>query len=136
MHLELIKNPDETQIAAYKIARVIYAETVAASLHVVEALASMISNASASTGRDVMDIISDKNMFESLNADSARHRLLKIDAQDRGFQMCLRVTKRMLRGGVTDCCHGATRFHRADLMPQWAVARGYIADIDGLLFYL
>ena len=44
MQLTLIKNPDETKGLAYKIARVVYAETQAASLRVVEALTSMIQN--------------------------------------------------------------------------------------------
>jgi len=26
-------------------------------------------------------------------------------------------------------------FHHANTMPDWAVARGYVADIDNLLFY-
>ncbi len=134
--LKLIKNPNESNILLYKIARVVYAETCAASLRVVEALTAMIENYARISGRDFLDIISDENIFESINRTSARHEYLTIDAQNRGFKMCLRVVERMLHGNLEDMCCGATKFHRADLMPNWAISRGYIADIDGLLFYL
>ena len=136
MQLELIRNPDESQIAVYKVARVIYAETGASSLPVVEALASMIANLSAKSGRSVCDIAGDDEIFESLKSNSVRHEYLCADAAARGMQMCVRVARRMMRGGIPDTCRGATMFHRADTMPEWAVSRGYIADIDGLLFYL
>lgn len=136
MQFEVIKNPDETQIAVYKVARVIYAETGASSLAVVEALASMIANRAARNNCDVADVISDDMLFECLNPDSNRHACLAVDVADRGFQMCLRVAGRMMRGALGDRCCGATCFHRAELMPEWATARGYIVDTDGLLFYL
>ena len=44
MQLDIIHNPDESQIAIYKAARVIYAETYPSSLPAVEAIASMIKN--------------------------------------------------------------------------------------------
>ena len=44
MQLVLIKNPDDTQIVAYKLARIVFAETGATSLQIVEAFASMIYN--------------------------------------------------------------------------------------------
>lgn len=136
MHLRLIKNPDESKKIVYDIARIVYAETYAASLQVVEALVSMIKNICTTSGQDFASIISDSDMFESLKENSCRHNLLKVDVQNRGFQMCLRVVKRMLNDDLPDSCYGATKFHRANEMPSWAVARGYIADIDGLLFYL
>ena len=136
MQLALIKNPDESKKIVYTIARIIYAETHAVSLHVVEALASMIKNFHVSSGLDFKEIVSDKDIFESLNENSENNDLLSIDANDRKFQMCLRVVSRMLQNSLPDSCCGATRFHRADRMPSWAVSRGYIADIDGLLFYL
>lgn len=136
MHLELISNPDTTRIGAYKIARVIYAQTGATSLPLVEAMASMIANIATRSGRDIDDIISDADIFDCVNPKSPRHELLQIDAANRGFQMCLRVAGRMLRGGLRDACNGATRFHPANEMPEWATARGYIADVDGFLFYV
>lgn len=136
MQLTLIKNTDESKIIPYRIARIIYAETHASSLAVVEALASMIANLRESSGRPLENIIEDKDVFESLNDDSPRHGDLLADSAGRGFQMCLRVAQRMLGGGLPDCCCGATKFHRIELLPDWAVARGYIAEIGGLLFYL
>ena len=136
MQLTLIRNTDSEMSTAYRIARVVYAETLAASLRVVEALTSMIYNVAKFTGHDFMEIIGDCRMFESLNANSARHKYLYADSQTRDFQMCVRVAKRMLKGNLADACCGAVRFHRAEYLPDWAVARGYIADIDGLLFYL
>ncbi len=136
MHLKLIKNPDESKKIIYDISRVIYAETHATSLLVVEAMASMIKNISISSKKDFKDIISDESLFDSLKENSRNHQYLKIDSQNRAFQMCMRVVKRMLNGDLADCCFGATKFHHSDEMPDWAVARGYIADIDGLLFYL
>lgn len=128
MQLTLIKNPDENLGAAYKIARAVYAETNASSLPVVEALTSMIQNAARAYGCACADIVRDKDSFHAPVPDVA--------ASNRGFKMCVRVAQRMLNGALPDCCRGATRFHHADVMPGWATSRGYIADVDGLLFYL
>ena len=136
MNLRLIKNPDETKKLSYQIARVVYAETSASSLPAVEALVSMINNASRATGKSIAQIISDTDMFESLNKTSVRHGMLSVPPTSRGFQMCLRVVGRMLSGGLADMCRGATRFHHGDTIPDWARARGYILDVDELLFYL
>ncbi len=135
MQLELIRNPDESQTTVYKVARVIYAETYMPTLASVEALASMIKNIVKQSNRDVDDIICDSDLFNTIKSDSPRHKYINVDANNRAFQMCVRVVKRMIYGNLPDTCFGATRFHRADEMPEWAVARGYIADIDGLLFY-
>ena len=137
MQLEIIHNPDESQVVLYKTARVIYAETYPSSLPAVEAIASMIRNIMIQTKRDLVDVISDETIFDSLNANSSRHKYIDVDIKNnRAFQMCLRVVGRMLHGNLLDTCFGATRFHHANEMPDWARARGYIADIDGLLFYL
>ncbi len=136
MQLSLIKKSDETKAVAYAIARLVYAETRASSLPAVEALTSMINNISVSAGKNFTEIISDSDMFESLNKDSDHHKYLSTDVSNRGFQMCVRVVNRMLHGALPDSCCGATKFHRVNRLPDWAVARGYIADIDGLLFYL
>lgn len=56
MHLTLIKNPDESKIIVYKIARVVYAETNASSLAAVESLVSMISNLCVTSKRELADI--------------------------------------------------------------------------------
>jgi len=135
MQLAVINNPDESQIVIYKIARVIYAETYIPTLPAVEALASMIKNIIKQSGRTAKDIVNDVDIFESLNPESKRNKYLSVDANDKALQMCVRVVKRMMHDALPDCCFGATRFHRTDKMPDWAIARGYIADIDGLLFY-
>jgi hypothetical protein len=136
MHLTLIKNPDESKIISYKITRVVYAETNASSLSAVEAMVSMIANICMTSKQELIDIIQNKDIFESLNDDFNRHKDLLVDATDRVFQMCLRVVQRMLNGDLCDKCCGATKFHRGELLPDWAVSRGYIAEIDDLLFYL
>lgn len=136
MHFKLINNPDESQGPVYQIARVIFAETGASSLAAVEALASMISNRCTALNQSPYAIAGDTEIFESLKPSSCRHALLTQDVSTRGFQMCLRVVNRMLRGRLPDACNGAIRFHRCDKMPEWAIARGYIADVDGMLFYL
>ena len=135
MQLEIIHNPDESQMDIYKIARVIYAETYMPTLPAVEALASMIQNITNLSDCTAGDVVCDMNIFDSLKNDSPRHKYLSVDANNRAFQMCVRVVKRMMHGNLIDTCFGATRFHRADEMPSWAVARGYVADVDGLLFY-
>lgn len=136
MRLALIKNTDEKQTQAYKIARVVYAHTGGASLPLVEAMTSMIQNAALARQCRPVDIASDASVFDALRDGGRNHELMQVCAADRGFQMCLRVVQKMLRGNLSDCCHGATRFHHADTIPQWAVDRGYIADIDEILFYL
>ena len=136
MHLELIKNTDSEQSVAYKIARVVFAETGADSLYGVMALTSMINNLHNKSGREYTDIISDKNIFSALDSSSPQNVLMNVDAKSRAFQMCVRVATRMLRGVLNDTCNGATMFHHSDVMPDWATSRGYIADIDNMLFYL
>lgn len=128
----VIKNANgDTMGLADVVARVVYAETGARSLRVVEALTSMISNCAKKYGIDICDVISNTTMFES-----QQNKNVNIDSNARGFQMCVRTAIRMLHGNLPDMCYGATMFHRDDVLPQWAIARGYIADIDGILFYV
>ena len=133
--MNLITAQSETMSLAYRIAHVVFAETNARSLIVVEALTSMISNRAKKNNQSIRDVISDATIFESINDDSNRHDLLNVDSVRREFQMCLRVAMRMLHGNLPDSCFGATIFHRDESLPGWAIARGYIADIDGILFY-
>ena len=136
MQLTLIKNTDDTQIISYKLARIIYAETNANSLPTVEAFASMIYNIHTKYNKSFENIIKNKEMFESLNEKSERFKLLNVNANDKKFQMCLRVVQTMLHGNLRDSVFGATNFHHTDVMPEWATSRGYIAEFDDILFYL
>jgi hypothetical protein len=131
MNPKLIKNTDESKIVAHKIARLVRAETNASSLAAVEALTSMIANRRDATRQQPAQIIQDTEIFHAQSDDMPTN-----ESGERGFQMCLRAARRMLNGDLPDSCCGATRFHRSDTLPEWAVARGYIAEIDGLMFYL
>ena len=71
-----------------------------------------------------------------MDKNSPLHIRMTEPVTSRKFQMCLRVAQRMLSGGLCDACFNATRFHYSNEMPSWSIARGYIADIDGMLFYL
>ena len=135
MRFTVIENSDYSKKTAYKVARTVYAETGAVSLRAVEALTSMIYNISKKYSRDIENIISDSNIFECVSVSSPHHDNMNIDANNRGLQMCVRVAERMLHNMLPDYCCGATRFHHDDNIPEWAMSRGYIADIDGLLFY-
>ncbi len=135
MHLTVINNPDESKKTSYKLARVICAETNASSLAVVEALASMVANLCIASKRDMADIATDPNVFECLDEKSPRHERMAENPNSRGFDMCLRVVSQMMRGNLGDKCRGATRFHHDEIMPEWASSIGYVADVDGLLFY-
>lgn len=135
MHLSVICNPDEKSKEKYEIARTIYAETGAVSLRVVEAFASMIANAARVNGISAVDVIRDTERFQSRNASSVLHERWNVPANSSAFQMCLRVTNLMLKGALPDSCCGATRFHHDKELPDWAMSRGYVADIDGILFY-
>ena len=136
MQLTLIKNDDDTQIVSYKLARIIFAETDAESLSVVEAMASMINNIHIKYGKSFEDILKDSDLFECLNKKSPRNKNLDIAANDRKFQMCLRTVKTMIHGNLPDCVFGATKFHHANTIPQWAMSRGYISECEDILFYL
>lgn len=138
MQMTLIKNPDTsgTSNMAYKIARVVYAQTGGASLPLVCAFTSMIKNLSDASGVAISDLIGDKTIFPVLGDSDINHVRLHVPAQNRAFQMCVRTAYRMLMGQLPDSCYGATRFHYSDEIPAWATSRGYIADIDGILFYL
>ena len=129
MELELITNCANMTRDAYKIARTVYAETSGKSLPLVEAFTSMISNIARVRGIAPASVVDDADLFTH-NANT------EIDTTGRAVQMCLRTAQRMLRGNLSDITHGAVRFHTVNQMPDWATARGYIADIDGMLFYL
>lgn len=136
MQLTLIQNTDYTKSVLYKLARIVYAETLAASLQITEAMASMIYNIHIKYNKSFDSIANDSNLFESLNTNSKRHEYLNINADDKKFQMCLRVVQKMINGNLPDSVFGATKFHHTDVLPDWAVARGYIAEFDNVLFYL
>ena len=71
MQLNLIKHTDDVFARdVYKIARVIYAETCAQSLRVVEALASMISNGARASGQSELDFVMKSGLFECLDKKS------------------------------------------------------------------
>ena len=136
MQLTLIENSDNTQSVLYKLARVICAETSATSLQLVEAMSSMVYNIHIKYDVDFEDIADNEKIFSVLNPKSERHENLTVIPTDKKFQMCLRVVQKMMRGNLQDCVFGATKFHHDDVIPDWAVARGYIAEFDDVLFYL
>lgn len=136
MQMILIENQDDTKIVPYKIARIVYAETLASSLSAVEAMASMIYNIHIKYNKSFENIANDNDTFDSLNDKSTRHQYLSVPATDKKLQMCLRVVQTMMRGHLRDTVFGATKFHHDDIIPDWAMSRGYIAEIDDVLFYL
>ncbi len=136
MQLTLIQNSDDAKIILYQLARIVYAETLATSLPAVEAMTSMIYNIHIKRNKSFEDISHDKNLFESLNENSDRHKYLHVNADDKKFQMCLRTVQTMMHGNLRDYVFGATNFHHTNIMPDWARSRGYIAEFDDLLFYL
>ena len=115
---------------------IIFAETGGGSLIAVESMASMIYNIHIKYEKSFENIARDKNIFEVLDEKSPRHTFLNVDANDRKLQMCLRVVKTMMRGNLCDCVFGATRFHHTDVIPMWAMARGYIYECGDILYYL
>lgn len=136
MQLTLINNPDGTQIVPYKLARIIFAETNGESLPLVEAMASMINNIHIKYDKSFESISNDADLFECLNPESSRNKNLDVDANNRKFQMCLRTIKTMMRGNLSDTVFGATKFHHANVIPKWAMSRGYISECEDILFYL
>lgn len=136
MQMNLIINDDDKKIVQYKIARIVYAETLGESLSLVEAMSSMIYNIHIKYNKSFKDISVDENIFESLNPKSKRHEFLNVNADNRKFQMCLRVVQTMTHGNLRDSVFGATKFHHVDVMPEWAVSRGYISECGDILFYL
>ncbi|MBO4683662.1 MAG: cell wall hydrolase [Alphaproteobacteria bacterium] len=129
MQLEFINASNAGTSLAHAVAAVVYAETGAKSLRVVEAMCSMIYNAAEHKTENVKRVIHDSKLFAHSKSD------LNIDITNHGFQMCLRVARRMLHGNLQDACNHATKFHSADTIPDWAMSRGYVADIDDILFY-
>lgn len=128
MIMALIPQTDTSECLAYKVARTVYYETGGKTLPVVEALTSMIKNLSDKSGMTIEQVTDKSDIFSGKYAsgDMVAHR----------FDMCVRVARRMLTGVLPDMCCGATMFHHGDIIPDWATSRGYIADIDGMLFYL
>lgn len=136
MQLNLITNDNDIERISYKLARIVFAETGGNSLRAVESMASMIYNIHVKYDKSFENIASDENIFESLNKNSQRHEFLNVDGNNRKLQMCLRVVKTMMRGNLRDCVFGATKFHHSDVIPMWAMARGYIFECEDILYYL
>lgn len=136
MQLTLIKNDDDTQIVSYKLARIVFAETGVKSLPLVEAMVSMINNIHIKYGKSFDAISKDAFLFECLDPKSSRYQNLSIDANDKRFQLCLRTVKTMMRGNLSDSVFGATKFHHTNVIPDWAMSRGYILECEDVLFYL
>ena len=67
MQLTLIETQDDTKCVSYKIARVVFAETLAKSLPLVEAMSSMIYNIHIKYNKSFEDIINDGEIFECLD---------------------------------------------------------------------
>ena len=136
MQLTLITNDDDTQIVSYKLARIVFAETGCKSLPLVEAMAAMINNIHIKYGKSFEAISKDKDLFECLKPESPRNKDLNVDANDRKFQLCLRTVKTMMRGNLPDSVFCATKFHHTNIIPDWAMSRGYISECEDILFYL
>lgn len=136
MQLTSIEYRNDFPRDVYNIARVIFAETCGQSLRVVEAMASLIANGARANNQTEYDFVMKSGLFESLNPKSTHHDLLNTDSHARTLQMCLRVTDKMLKHNLPDSCFGATKFHRTEFNPSWSIARGYILELDGILFYL
>ena len=136
MQLSLIKNPDNTQAVLYKLARVVYAETLATSLRKVEMMSSLIYNVHIKYQKSFDEIANDKNLFSCLDKNSERNKFLSVNANTKKFQMCLRIVNDMCHGKLPDYVCGATKFHHCDVIPDWAMARGYISECENILFYL
>ena len=96
----------------------------------------MIANAARAADCRAVDIVRNAQIFTSRDKASPNNHLWGVFADNAGFQMCLRVAQKMLNGGLGDLCCGATRFHNDTCIPEWAMSRGYISEVDGLLFYL
>lgn len=128
-------NTDIARDVIYNVAHLVCVETAAVSLRAVEALTSMIANNAIATKRTIADVIADKDLFDSLKSSSKKREPLGNDINNRGFKMCLRVAIRMVHGNLPDACFGATKFHHASVLPDWAIARGYIYETDDFLFY-
>jgi hypothetical protein len=96
MQITVIRNPDMsgTTNMAYKIARVVYAQTGGVSLPLVCAFTSMIKNLSDASGVAISNLISDKTIFPALKGSDINHVRLHVPAQNRAFQMCVRTAYR------------------------------------------
>ncbi len=133
--MQLQMNEDKYLQRIYRIARVVYASTGATSLKGVQAFAGMIKNRSIKLNIEIDDLIQDKDFFECINPESKNHHLIKVNATNPAFLMCVRVVGRMIKDSCPDICCGATRFHYSNEMPEWAKSLGYIYEVDNLLFY-
>jgi hypothetical protein len=96
----------------------------------------MIANIRKKQGRDLTELSEDPNAFECLNRASGRHADLLIRYESPALQMCRRTLQRALTGVLPDGVRGATRFHRAELLPEWATAIGSIHETPNLHFYI
>lgn len=134
--LYVIDNPEPDKIVLYKLARIIFAETKGNSLPVKEAFAVMIQNRKQKLGLSFETIAGDEKLFGSLNRNSKLNKDFYVDVNNLEFAICLRLAKRIVAENLSDTIFGAVRFHHDDENPAWAVAEGYICQLNNLLFYL
>jgi N-acetylmuramoyl-L-alanine amidase len=54
---------------------------------------------------------------------------------DARLEVCRRIARRAVAGGLVDPTIGATHCHRADTLPGWALGHAPSAEIGGFVFY-
>lgn len=149
-HLTPIHNDNprpnhERALAIDTMARTIWGEARGEPLRGKEAVACVILNRLAASraraggmwwGNTIVQICRKPYQFSCWNANDPNYRkLLKVDARDRAFATCLRISRRAVAGLLQDVTNGATHYHTSAVSPSWSRGQDTVAQIGSHLFY-
>lgn len=131
------------------LARTLWAVARDQPVRVIEAVAAMVINQvpqarcdaeggrRAGWGDAVIAVCRETDLLAS--RDGADHpdpaNRPAIRTGDPVFSTCLRIARRAAAGVLADPTGGATRFHRNDSAPSWAIGHAPCVEIGTLVFY-
>lgn len=125
------------------LARTIYGEARGEKVRGQEAIAAVVINrlAAAREGRrwwgaTVVEICRAPFQFSCWNeGDPNRLLIERVPEGDAVFQICRRIARRAITGGLIDPTRGATHYHTRSVTPDWAIGHVPCARIGRHLFY-
>lgn len=140
---EILNDPQKRR-AADVLARTLYGEARGENVRGKEAVAAVILNrVKRAAGRggywwgaSVESVCLKPWQFSCWNEhDPNRSRILAVTPRNKTFQVCQRIARRAVSGGVPDPTGGATHYHTDRVRPSWSVGRVPSAMIGRHYFY-
>jgi len=136
----LVAAPADAGTAIDLVARTVWGEARTLSLRAMEAVAAVVVNrfraAGCRYGATVAAVCLAPGAFACwAPSHPDREAVLTAAPGDPVFDLCRRIARRALGGGLADPTGGAVRWHDVGEMPAWAIGRVPLARIGDRLFH-